>query len=204
MPTDLVAAPRIRRAGTLLSLRELVPGDADALASFLCDPAVMRHMATGPLTRQGVASLLREALADQEAAVRRVHRLAVVGRADGALVGTVALDLERFSSAYSHSIILRPGVDPAAGYETVQLILGYAFEQLGLHRVWCMCTPHNRPAERLFLACGGVPQGTVRDFFFRDGRWWDVRTFSILEHEWRHTAALTVREAIARRRATRR
>jgi RimJ/RimL family protein N-acetyltransferase len=203
MLSDPPVAPCVRREGTLLSLREHIPSDADALAGFLGDPAVMRHMATGPLSRPGVIDVLRAARKDQKARPRIRYRLAVVRRADDAVVGTVALDLERFSSAYSHSIILRPGLDPASGFETCHLILGVAFEQLGLHRVWCMCTPDNLTAERLFLATGSTPQGMIRDFFFKDGRWHDVKTFSFLEDEWRACAGLSIREAIAlRRRAT--
>lgn len=124
--------------------------------------------------------------------------MAIVQLADGCLVGTVTLELDRYSAVYSHSIILRPGLaNLAAGYETTQLVLAMAFDDLGSERFWCMAAEENTIANRLFLAGGGSHDGKIRHVYFRDGRWWDANMYAIVKDEWRARAHLTLREAPA-------
>ncbi len=189
---------RVVREGATLALREFVSSDADALAEILGDPHVMRHTSSGAMSYEAVVDLVREAGADQEDPARTRHRLAIVQREDGALVGTVTVEREQYSSVYSHSIILRPHLaNLSAGYETSQLVAGLAFDELGVHRLWFMTAVDNLAAQRLFLASGSTRDGKVRELYFRDGRWWDCYMFTILEHEWRARAHLTLREALA-------
>ncbi|GGV52194.1 GNAT family N-acetyltransferase [Streptomyces spectabilis] len=189
---------RVVREGTALSLREFASSDAEALAEILGDPHVMRHTSSGAMSYEDVVDLVREAEADQADPARTRHRLAIVQREGGALVGTVTVERERYSSVYSHSIILRPHLaNLSAGYEASQLVAGLAFDELGVHRLWFMTAVDNLAAQRLFLASGSTQDGKVRELYFRDGRWWDCYMFTILEHEWRARAHLTLREAIA-------
>ena len=37
----------------------------------------------------------------------------------------------------------------------------------------------------MFTKCGFIQEGTERESFWSDGRYWDVRIFSILESEFR-------------------
>ena len=196
--TCLPPAARVVREGTTLALREFVSSDADALAEILGDPHVMRHTASGAMPYEAVVDLVREAEADQADPARTRHRLAVVQREDGSLAGTVTVERDRYSSVYSHSITLRPHLaNLSAGYEVSQLVAGLAFDELRVHRLWCMAAVDNLAAQRLFLASGSTYDGKVRELYFRDGRWWDCNVFTILEHEWRARAHLTLREAIA-------
>ncbi|MFD9902847.1 GNAT family N-acetyltransferase [Streptomyces sp. NPDC059063] len=188
---------RAVREGTTLALREFTSDDADELSEILGDPHVMRHTSSGAMPYEDVVDLVREAEADQADPARTRHRLAVVQRADGSLVGTVTVERDRYSSVYCHSIILRPHLaNLSAGYEVSQLVAALAFDELRVHRLWCMAAVDNIPAQRLFLASGSTHDGKIRELYFRDGRWWDCNVFTILEHEWRARAHLTLREAI--------
>ncbi|MCI3935503.1 GNAT family N-acetyltransferase [Streptomyces sp. AN091965] len=185
------------REGTALALREFVSSDAYALAEILGDPHVMRHTSTGAMSYEATVDLMGVAEADQADPGRTRHRLAIVQREGGALVGTVTVEREQYSSVYCHSIILRPHLaDLSAGYETSQLVASLAFDVLGVHRLWFMTAVDNLAAQRLFLASGSTRDGKVRELYFRDGRWWDCYMFTILEHEWRARAHLTLREAL--------
>ncbi|WP_158857420.1 GNAT family N-acetyltransferase [Streptomyces sp. NRRL B-1347] len=194
----LAPAARVVREGAALALREFVASDADALSEILGDPHVMRHTSSGAMSYDAVVDLVREAEAEQADPARTRHRLAVVQRADGALAGTVTVERERYSSVYCHSIVLRPHLaNLSAGYEASQLVAGLAFDELRVHRLWFMAAVDNLTAQRLFLASGSTHDGKVRELYFRDGRWWDCNMYTILEHEWRARAHLTLREAIA-------
>ncbi|MFC3999926.1 GNAT family N-acetyltransferase [Nocardiopsis sediminis] len=188
MATTPLIETRVWREGPTLALRELVPADAGALEPILGDADVMRHIDLGTLDAEGVAALLAQATADQEDPARHSYRLGIVQRSDSALVGTIAMDIQGLSNAHSHSIILRPGMaNLTAGFEAVHLILGVAFEQLGLSHVWCTCYADNIVATRLFLAAGGALQAEpAQGFHF----------FSILKDQWREVSSLTLREAL--------
>ncbi|MGR7002209.1 GNAT family N-acetyltransferase [Yinghuangia aomiensis] len=179
-------------------MRELTVSDADALSEILGDPHVMRRTSSGALPHDAVVELVRQAEAEQADPARVRFCMAIVQVADGCLVGTVTLELDRYSAVYSHTIILRPGLaNLAAGYETTQLVLGMAIEDLGAERFWCMAAEENAIANRLFLAAGGSLDGKIRHVYFRDGRWWDANMCSILKDEWHARANLTLREALA-------
>ncbi|MEV0504446.1 GNAT family protein [Streptomyces spectabilis] len=195
---SLPPTARVVREGATLALREFASSDADALAEILGNPHVMRHTSSGAMSYEAVVDLMREAEADQADPARTQHRLAVVQREGGSLVGTVTVERERYSSVYCHSIILRPHLaNLSAGYEASQLVAGLAFDELGVHRLWFMTAVDNLAAQRLFLTSGSTHDGKVRELYFRDGRWWDCYMFTILEHEWRTRAHLTLRDALA-------
>jgi len=64
----------------------------------------------------------------------------------------------------------------------------HAFRQLGLHRIALSVFEFNERAIRAYRRCGFVVEGRARESIWRDGRWWDELTMSILESEWRQTA----------------
>lgn len=198
MESSVLSPARVRRAGATLALRELTVSDADALSEILGDPHVMRRTSSGALSHDAVVELVRQAEAEQADPARVRFCMAIVQLADGYLVGTVTLELDRYSAVYSHTIILRPGLaNLVAGYETTQLVLGMAIEDLGAERFWCMAAEENTIANRLFLAAGGSLDGKIRHVYFRDGHWWDANMYSVLKDEWHARANLTLREALA-------
>ena len=67
--------------------------------------------------------------------------------------------------------------------EAVDLILGFAFEGLGLHRVEAACLVHNEPSSKLLLKLGFSEEGLAREYLRIDGRWQDHRTFGILRSD---------------------
>ena len=77
--------------------------------------------------------------------------------------------------------------DRTSGYGTnaLQLIVSYAFDHLGLHRLAANPVAFNSPAVRVLEKCGFQLEGHQRDAFFFGGRWYDRVIFSILEAEYR-------------------
>ncbi|MEC8137899.1 MAG: GNAT family protein, partial [Pseudomonadota bacterium] len=67
--------------------------------------------------------------------------------------------------------------------EAVDLILEFAFEGLGLHRVEAACLVHNEPSSKLLLKLGFSEEGLAREYLRIDGRWQDHRTFGILRSD---------------------
>ena len=63
-------------------------------------------------------------------------------------------------------------------------MLDHAFGTLGLHRIGLSVFEFNERAIRSYLSCGFVVEGRAREAIWRDGRWWDEITMSVLDSEW--------------------
>ena len=57
------------------------------------------------------------------------------------------------------------------GTEAVHLILDFAFNDLGLHRVWLTVFNDNLPAIAVYKKCGFKIEGHLKDGGFIDGKW---------------------------------
>jgi RimJ/RimL family protein N-acetyltransferase len=75
----------------------------------------------------------------------------------------------------------------SAGYgsEAIRLLLRYAFDDLGLHRVDLLVIAYNARAIRAYEKCGFVREGVLRESALVDGVRHDDILMSILEPEYR-------------------
>lgn len=71
------------------------------------------------------------------------------------------------------------------GAEAIRLLLGYGFDELGLHRIDLRVLAYNTRAIRCYEKCDFVREGVERESAFVDGEWHDDVMMSILEHEYR-------------------
>jgi RimJ/RimL family protein N-acetyltransferase len=108
--------------------------------------------------------------------------------ADGRYIGFVILgkiDQEHLSGSY------RIGIENPAywgrgyGTEVTRLMLRYAFETLGLHRIGLRVADYNARAARCYEKSGFRLEGVERDSFFVDGQWHDDLLMAALSDEWR-------------------
>jgi RimJ/RimL family protein N-acetyltransferase len=75
------------------------------------------------------------------------------------------------------------------GTEATRLVLRYAFESLGLHRVDLRVLADNERAIRAYLKCGFVREGVERESALVGGVWRSDVFMSILEDEYRLLAS---------------
>jgi RimJ/RimL family protein N-acetyltransferase len=71
------------------------------------------------------------------------------------------------------------------GQEAGRLLLSYAFEDLGFHRVSIGVVGFNKNALRFWRSLGFRKEGIERDEYFCDGKFSDFVMMSILEDEFR-------------------
>lgn len=97
------------------------------------------------------------------------------------LLGGATLSNIRRGVAQSASLGYWIGAPHAGcGYmtETVTLLIGYAFDELNLHRVEAACLPFNAPSKRLLLRCGFTHEGHARSYLKINGNWQDHLLFA--------------------------
>lgn len=108
---------------------------------------------------------------------------AVVRCGDGAVIGDVALlDFDPHNESIAFRICLAgPHVSGRGhGTEATALVLDYAFDVVGLHRIRLEVFDFNPRARRVYEKCGFTREGTQRDALRWDGEWHDAIAMAIL------------------------
>ncbi len=111
------------------------------------------------------------------------HRFAI--EADARYIGHAGLrPLAESSANYRIGIVNPEYWGRGYGTEVTRLLLRYAFETLGLHRVQLRVTAYNTRARRCYEKCGFRVEGVERQSFQVDGEWQDDVLMAILKEEW--------------------
>ena len=171
-------------AGRLIVLRRHVPANLDAVISWYRDPelAHLSRYQTQPMDRDGIEHLFRTRLLDPEAFAYAIHM-----RPTDRLVGLATfsnLDPDNGSALFHITIGERDAWGRGMGSEATALMVGHAFEVLGLHRVGLSVFAFNLRAIRAYERVGFRPEGRLREAIWRDGRFWDEIQMGLLADEW--------------------
>lgn len=92
---------------------------------------------------------------------------------DGRSVGTIGLDhIDRGQGTAELGRMLIGDLDARRhgfGRRAVEILLHYAFDRIGLHRVFLEVQEDNQPARALYTACGFQEEGILRAAYVADG-----------------------------------
>lgn len=136
-----------------------------------------------PLGRRAVERLFEDRELSHSYDSFAVHR-----RDEPEPIGVISLmNLSETHASSDLSIILGRPEDRARGYgaEAIELILRYAFEERGLHRVALSVFAFNAVALAAYKKIGFREEGRLQDAIFRDGDYHDAILMSILAPDWR-------------------
>lgn len=131
--------------------------------------------------------------ADAEEFYRKllVDPLSWVIEVDGRAIGTARLhhlDQADRRARYAIGIFDPNMLGQGIGTEATRLVLRYAFEELGLHRVDLRVLAFNQRAIACYNKCGFVVEGVERHSALITGTWHDDVMMAILEDEYRVAA----------------
>ncbi|MBO3090247.1 GNAT family N-acetyltransferase [Cellulomonas dongxiuzhuiae] len=169
--------------GEMIVLRPIRPDDADAMWDMLADPEGNRLTGT---TRVFTQDEVRAWCASREEAQGR-YDFAVTTSADDEYHGEIVLnDVDEDVQCAGLRLAMRPAYRGRGyGTEAIELVLGFAFDGLGLHRVELEALSINTRAISLYENIGFRREGRRRDAY-RDGAGWcDAVVMSMLEDEYR-------------------
>lgn len=74
--------------------------------------------------------------------------------------------------------------DKGYGLEASTLGLDFAFNELNLHRVQLTVFSYNERAIALYEKLGFTREGLHREAILRNGQWYDMILYGMLENEW--------------------
>jgi RimJ/RimL family protein N-acetyltransferase len=183
MPARRRVSDKPTLEGELVRLRPIEARDAAGMWEMVTDPQGRRLTGTvATFTRQGVERWCAEV----GAADGRIDWAVTAGGADDYLGEIVLNDIDEDHGSASLRLAMRPAMRGRGyGTEAIGLVLGLAFDGLGLHRVGLDVLSINPRAQALYEGVGFRVEGRLREAY-RDGdRWCDAVVMGILEDEFR-------------------
>jgi [ribosomal protein S5]-alanine N-acetyltransferase len=118
----------------------------------------------------------------------------ILRRNDDVLIGGVTLSHLRRGVSQTASLGYWVGAAFARqGHmtEALGLMLPFAFDRLGLHRVEAACLPHNVASRGLLTKLGFREEGYAREYLKIDGAWQDHVLYGLLRPDLRALAGTT-------------
>ena len=106
----------------------------------------------------------------------------------GKLIGHVGLyKIDKVAKKSEYGILLADDDSRGKGYGTkaTKTMIDYAFNKLGMHKVTAEVLSENAASIAMFKKCGFSIDGCLRDDVFKNNRYYDVLSMSIIESEYR-------------------
>jgi RimJ/RimL family protein N-acetyltransferase len=170
--------------GSDVVLRRHAPANLGAFLRWYSDAEVARltRYQDGPMRPEEIERFFTARALGAESLSLAVHV-----RETNRLIGTCALsqlDSDNGSALYHITIGEKDAWGRGYGTEATRLMLDHAFGTLGLHRIGLSVFSFNERAIRSYQSCGFVIEGRAREAIWRDGRWWDEISMSVLQSDW--------------------
>ena len=169
--------------GERIYLRPIDGDDLDRCLRWINDPLVTATLTMRfPMSRAQEESWILSHYKDHSDLP-----LAIVVKEQDQHVGNCGLhSIDYVNRSAEFGIMLGEKDQWGKGYapEAARLIIDYGFNQLGMHRIFLHVYSHNERAQRVYENVGFIPEGSMRESYFRDGRYYDTLIMAILESEW--------------------
>jgi N-acetyltransferase len=186
--SDLTASRlRGRFTGRLVVVEPLAAEHEEGLVAAASDPEMFAWMPTDMASsRQALHEWLIASLASAEA--EREVTYAILSAQTGQVLGStrfLEIRLEHLRVEIGWTWVTRSAWSSGVNIETKLLLLGHAFETLGLRRVEFKTDARNERSRGALLALGATFEGILRKHMFvREGGERDSAYYSVIDDEW--------------------
>ena len=181
------ALPELRGDG--VTIRELRLEDAESLASLFADPDVGRYIPPPPSSTRDFARFINWAHEQRHSGT--ILCFGVVPDGCDAAVGVLQLhEVEPdFHIAEWGFVFGRPYWGTGLFQRSADLLLRFAFETVGIHRLEARAMAANPRANAVLRRMGATEEGHLRQSFLLGGQYHDDVLWSILAADWRKRQA---------------
>lgn len=154
------------------------------------DAEYMRLMELKPIRPLSAAMVKKqyEAIEKEMEEDKNLFYFTIRAREDDRLIGKALIEWIDWANGNG---FIRLGIGEAEsrrkgyGSQALSMLLRYAFGELNLYRVTAVVPAYNQGAIRLFQKFGFVEEVRRRKALHRDGEFWDILGFGLLNAEWR-------------------
>ncbi|MBQ4121286.1 MAG: GNAT family N-acetyltransferase [Clostridia bacterium] len=171
--------------GDRIVMRKITKTDAQDMYDYACDPEVTRYLLWQPheslsYTKRYLDEVMRQYKA------HNFFDFAIVCKEDGRMIGTCGFTrLDPVNHSAEIGYVLSPAYwGRGIASEAVEIILRFAFCNLGVHRVEARYMPGNAASRRVMEKKGMVFEGVERDAIYVKGAYQDVGKCAILRSEY--------------------
>ena len=170
-------------AGTTVVLRELRTSDAASLFAMLTSEEVSRFISPPPSTIDGFERFIAWTLRQRSAGLYACFAVTINDTAIGIFqlrqlepgFGTAEWGFAIGSEFWGSGIFK----------ESASLLLEFAFETVGVHRLEARAAVRNGRGNGALRKMGAVQEGVLRRSFYRSGEYHDQALWAILADDWR-------------------
>ena len=171
--------------GKKVRLRPLSLEDIDHVMMWVNDPEVTRTLLIGryPMSREAEREWIEARM--KPSATETVF---AIETKEGQYLG--GINLFRIHPVERHAelgIVIGRKSAWGKGYatEAMELLIRYGFCELNLHMIYLGVMASNAAAKRVYERLGFIEEGCLRHRIFREGRYVDMYSMSLLRDEWR-------------------
>jgi RimJ/RimL family protein N-acetyltransferase len=170
--------------GKSVTLREFREDDAHNALQVIGDDRVTYWLSFDSRDRRAAQAMVKGAVERASIEPRAEYYLAIARTDTDSLVGFIRLALTGVKAAKLGYAVRAEDWKKGYGSEAVCLMLAFAFESCGLHRVTAAIGPDNIRSISIINKFGFKYEGRLRDHVYTNGDWRDSLLYSILSHEW--------------------
>lgn len=176
--------------GMGITLRELRMSDAKALLALLTTDEVTRFISPPPTTLDGFERFISWTIREREAG--RYLCFAVVPEGYDTAVGLFQVrQLDpTFGTAEWGFAIGSAFWGSGLFTEGAELVVDFAFEVLGVHRLEARAAVVNGRGNGALKKVGAIQEGVLRQSFLRGGKQYDQALWSIIRDDWYRSKAV--------------
>ena len=172
-------------AGSQVTLRELRESDAPSLFAMLTTEEVSRFISPLPTTVEGFERFIAWTIRRRTAGAYACFAVTVKG-CDTAIGIFQVRELEPgFRTAEWGFAIGSPFWGTGVFQDAALLVVNFAFETLGVHRLEARTAVMNGRGTGALLKMGAVREGVLRRALCKRGEYFDQALWAILEGDWR-------------------
>jgi RimJ/RimL family protein N-acetyltransferase len=171
-------------SGKGVTLRELRASDAPSLFAMLTTEEVARFISPPPTTVEGFERFIAWTQRQRRAGMYACFAVTLSGT-DTAIGIFQLRELDPgFGTAEWGFAIGSPFWGTGAFMEGAQLMVHFAFETVGVHRLEARAAVRNGRGNGALRKIGAVQEGVLRKAFLKDGEYLDQVLWTILDEDW--------------------
>jgi ribosomal-protein-alanine N-acetyltransferase len=159
--------------------------DDDMLKHWISDPKI-QSMLSEPIysTKEEVKGLLDKYISSYQN--NDYYRWAIVEKDSFVCIGQIAIFLVNDKNHWCEIEYCIGSQFHRKGYatEAIKSIIKFGFENINFHKIQVCHKENNIPSNGVIQKCGFVYEGTLRDYFYMDGKYVNRCFYSMLKSEW--------------------
>ena len=166
-------------------LRELRASDAPSLFAMLTSAEVARFISPPPSTVEGFERFIAWTLRQRAAGSYACFAVTLEGFDSAIGIFQVRQTEPGFGTAEWGFAIGSPFWGTGVFEKGAALVIEFAFETIGVHRMEARAATKNGRGNGALLKVGAVQEGILRRSFLHNGEYLDQVLYSIVEDDWR-------------------